>query len=410
MDPPKIMLLPTSLVDHSKMREMNLTLILSCLQERGNSSRSQLAKFTGLTKATVSSLVKELIERKYVHEIGLASPRIGRPSMKLEINPHAGSIIGAEIGVDFISVILTNFGAKILHRETISTTDLQGDQGAILARAVSLLSKTIEQAHDLGLGLLGIGLGVPGLVDASSGVLLFAPNLKWRDVPLRTILENQFAYPVYVENEANLAALGESYFGAGRDARFVLYVSAGVGLGGGIVINKQLVQGSNGFAGEIGHMTMNAHGERCNCGNIGCWETLVSQRAVFQRIREAAAQQDTWLKDRLAQMVFEDVVAAARQGDLVTRAALDAVGQHLGTGIANLVNALNPEIVIFGGILSLASEFLLPAIHAEVDARAMLWSRRNTRIVIARHGSGACMMGGVATVYHRILSQPTSMA
>ncbi|HSV85337.1 MAG TPA: ROK family protein [Levilinea sp.] len=386
---------------------MNLTLILSCLGERGNSSRSQLAKLTGLTKATVSSLIKELIERKFVREIGLASPGIGRPSMKLEINPQAGSIIGAEIGVDFISVILTNFSAEILYRETIRTTDLQGDQEAILTRAVSLLGRTVEQARESGLGLLGIGMGAPGLVDASSGVLLFAPNLKWRDVPLRKILESKFSYPVYVENEANMATLGESTFGAGRDARYVLYVSAGVGLGGGIVVNKQLLQGSSGFAGEIGHMTIEPHGEPCNCGNTGCWETLVSQRAVFKRIREAALQQDTVLNDRLEGMVFMDVVAAARQGDAVTLAALNETGRHLGTGIANLVNALDPEMVIFGGILSLASEFILPAIQAEVDARALLWSRRNTRIEIARHGSGACMIGGVATVYHRILSHPT---
>jgi len=400
----------TSLVDHSKMREMNLALILAYLREEGTLSRSQLAKLTGLTKATVSSLVKELIERRFVREIGLASPVIGRPSMGLELNPEAGLIIGAEIGVDFISVILTNFCAEILYRETISTLDLQGDQSAILAKAIALLRKTVGQAHALGNNLLGIGLGVPGLVDASSGVLLFAPNLKWKDVPLRELLESEFPYPVFVENEANMAALGESYFGAGQDAGFVLYVSAGVGMGGGIVINKQLLQGSSGFAGEIGHMTIEPAGKRCNCGNTGCWETLVSQSAVFQRIQEAAAAgMATVLKDRLDRLVFADVVDAARQGDPAVLAALKETGSHLGIGIANLVNALNPEIVIFGGILSLAGEYILPAIQVEIENRALLWSRRNTSIETARHGTGACMIGGVATVYHRILSQPTSL-
>jgi glucokinase-like ROK family protein len=404
------MYISTGLVDHSKMREMNLALILAYLREHGTLSRSDLARRTGLTKATVSSLVKELIERKFVREIGLASPAIGRPSMTLELNPQAGCIVGAEIGVDFISVVLANFCAEILYRKTHSTADLQGDQETILARAVALLQETIDQAQTLDLDLLGIGVGVPGLVDAASGMLLFAPNLRWTDVALRALLEREFPYPVYVENEANMAALGESYFGAGRDAGSVLYVSAGVGMGGGIVLNKQLLQGSSGFAGEIGHMTIDPHGKRCNCGNTGCWETLVSQSAVFEQIQSAAAAgQDTVLHDRLDRLVFSDVVEAAQMGDEVALSVLRETGCQLGIGIANLVNALNPEMVVFGGILSLAKDFLLPVMQAEIASRALLWSKRNTRIEIAEHGTDACMIGGVATVYHRILSQPTSL-
>jgi glucokinase-like ROK family protein len=276
---------------------------------------------------------------------------------------------------------------------------------------VALLQETVDQAQTLDLDLLGIGVGVPGLVDAASGMLLFAPNLKWTDVALRELLEREFPYPVYVENEANMAALGESYFGAGRDAGSVLYVSAGVGMGGGIVLNKQLLQGSSGFAGEIGHMTIDPHGKRCNCGNTGCWETLVSQSAVFEQIQAAAAAgQDTVLHDRLDRLVFSDVVEAAQMGDEVALSALRETGCQLGIGIANLVNALNPEMVVFGGILSLAKDFLLPVMQAEIASRALLWSKRNTRIEIAEHGTDACMIGGVATVYHRILSQPTSLA
>jgi glucokinase-like ROK family protein len=405
------MYISTGLVDHSKMREMNLALILAYLREYDTLSRSELARRTGLTKATVSSLVKELIERKFVREIGLASPAIGRPSMTLELNPQAGCIVGAEIGVDFISVILANFCAEILYRKTQSTADLQGEQETILARAVALLQETVDQAQTLDLDLLGIGVGVPGLVDASSGMLLFAPNLRWTDVALRALLEREFPYPVYVENEANMAALGESYFGAGRDAGSVLYVSAGVGMGGGIVLNKQLLQGSSGFAGEIGHMTIDARGKRCNCGNTGCWETLVSQSAVFEYIQaSAAAGQETVLRDRLERLIFLDVVAAAQIGDEAALSALKETGRQLGIGIANLVNALNPEMVVFGGILSLAKDFLLPVMQAEIACRALLWSKRNTRIEIAEHGTDACMIGGVATVYHRILSQPTSLA
>ncbi len=394
------------LVDHAKMREMNLALILSYLREHRRLSRSQLAKITGLTKATVSSLVKELIDRKFVREIGLSSRAIGRPSIALELNPEAGYIIGSEIGVDFVSVLLTNFSAEPLFRASEDTTALQGERQAVLDCTLGLVRRAMDQVEQRGGELLGLGLGVPGLVDVDSGRLLFAPNLGWKDVPLRDILEEQFHFPVHVDNEANLAALGESYFGAGRELNFVLFVSSGVGLGGGIVYHKEVLQGASGLAGEIGHMTMDPNGLRCNCGNMGCWETLVSQGAVFRRVAEMAASgRQSVLAERV--LTIPLVVEAAGQGDRVALEALRETGRYLGIGIANLINAFNPELVVFGGILSRAQEFLLPPIQEEVSRRALLWSQDKTRLVIARHGTDACAIGGVASVYHRLLSQPT---
>ncbi len=397
------------LVDHAKMREMNLALILSCLREQRRLSRSQLAQITGLTKATVSSLVKELIDRKFVREIGLNNTAIGRPSIELELNPEVGYIIGAEIGVDFVSVILTNFCAEVLWHVCEDTTALQGEQQPVLARTTELICKAADQVEQFGGELLGLGLGVPGLVDVDTGRLLFAPNLGWKDVPLRDILEEQFRFLVHVDNEANLAALGESYFGAGRDSNFVLFVSSGVGLGGGIVYHKEILQGANGLAGEIGHMTMDPDGLPCNCGNAGCWETLAGQGAVFRRTVEmAAGGRGTVLAgDGLERLTIPAVVDAADQGDAVALDALRETGRYLGIGIANLINAFNPELVIFGGILSRAQDYLLPAMLEEVGKRALLWSQKNTRLVIARYGTEACVIGGVASVYHRLLSQPT---
>jgi glucokinase len=192
-------------------------------------------------------------------------------------------------------------------------------------------------------------------VDVSTGTLLFAPNLKWSDVPLRRQLESKFNFPTYVDNEANMAALGESYFGAARGSDFVLYVSSGVGLGGGIVLNRRILPGAAGFAGEVGHMTMDPNGPRCNCGNFGCWETFVSQWAVFRRVREAvAAGQASSLVNAtqgdLEKLTIPLMVEAARAGDAVARAALEETGRYFGVGLANLINALNPQRVVIGGL------------------------------------------------------------
>lgn len=397
--------------DQSLVREINLSLIMQRLRIHRALSRAALAEVTGLNKSTVSSLVQELIDQHLVREIGLDSSGIGRPSMLLELNPEAGYIVSCEIGVDFISVVCANFGAQVLWRHKESTKNSEGQQ-TIMKRVLVLLQEAIEAGKTRCLsynGLLGISVGVPGLVNRTDGTLLFAPNLKWENVPLRAILQNAFdGIPIFVENEACMAALGEYFFGAAKDYEEVLFISAGVGLGGAIVRGGQLFKGKTGFASEFGHMTMEPNGEPCNCGNRGCWETQVSQSAVFRYIRRSAQDgQPSSLCD-LDRLTIPLVVEAARSQDRVALDALKQVGHYLGIGIASLVNALNPDLVVFGGILSLANEFLLPIVDAELQQRALRWNAAATHIVSAQHGFDACVMGGVAMVYQLVLSQPST--
>src|SRR5690242_16753226 len=273
--------------DQALVREINLSIILNALRDHSPASRASLAAVTGLNKTTVSSLVQQLIDGRFVSERGAGKPEDpGRPGILLELNPKAGRIVAAEIGVDFIAAMAANFAVEIIWRHHEQTDPATG-QEVIIERVCTLIQEAIRQTDSAESAVLGVGLGVPGLVDVTSGMLLFAPNLEWRNVPLRQLLESRFDVPVYVDNEANMAAMGESYFGVARGARTVLYVSAGVGLGGGIVIDQRIMPGAAGFVGEVGHMTVIPEGPLCKCGNRGCWETLVSQSAVFRRVRRA---------------------------------------------------------------------------------------------------------------------------
>ncbi len=397
------------------VREINLSTIITHLYKHAPVSRSALAEITGLNKTTVSSLMQELLSYKFVREIGLSSAGTGRPAMLMALDPAAGFIVSCEIGVDFILVICSNFAAEVIWRQQ-ETIEPGTKQEAIIANVLAFLRQGIavgRQAYGI---LLGVAVGVPGLVDQETGALLFAPNLTWQDVPLRTILENDLQLPVFVDNEANMAALGEYYFGAAQDYDEVLYISAGVGLGGGMVRYGQLVRGVAGFAAEFGHMTMDPEGKPCNCGNRGCWETQVSQAALFALIRQAIVEQGQVSAlfeldgHHLRKLTMSMVVDAARADDPVALLALTQMGRHLGIGIASLLNALNPKLVVFGGVLSLAGEFLLPAVNAEVQRRALPWNERGARIVLAQHGFEASVMGGVATVYQAVLAQPAHMA
>jgi glucokinase-like ROK family protein len=396
--------------DQALVREINLSIILNCLRETSPLSRAKMAEITGLNKTTVSSLVRELTARQFVREIGFGSSEGGRPAVMLELNPDAGCIIGMEIGVDFILAILTDFKAQVLwrHRED---TNLAKGQEAILAKALDIVRQALAVGESTHSPVLGIGVGIPGLVDVSSGTLLFAPNLKWHDVPLRDIFSRKLDVPAFVDNDANVAALGERYFGAARHSKDFIYLSTGVGLGGGIVLDGQLYRGIGGYAGEIGHMTVTSDGERCNCGNLGCWETLVSQMALFSRVRKAveagnASRVSQLVEGRPERISIPIIVKAAEEGDEVARQALEETGVYLGIGIANLINAFNPELVIFGGVMSLASNYLLPAIERTLEGRSLAWPRQMVRVRASSYGPDACVMGGVALVLHDILSRP----
>jgi len=400
--------------DQALVREINLSVIMNHLRISSPISRASLAETTGLNKTTVSSLVHELIERQFVQEVGLSATSTGRPGVMLKLNPTVGFIVSCEIGVDFILVICTDFAPEIIwrHEEHIDPTI---GQHAILDRALALL----HQANEIGCPacgtLLGIAVGLPGLVDQTTGELLFAPNLGWKDLPIRSILNETFNVPVFVDNEANIAALGEHFFGAAQGYEEVLYISAGVGLGGGIVHSGRVFSGVTGFSAEFGHMAMDPDGDICNCGNRGCWETQVSQQVLFRHIWKCIEQGESSILSEMVggnrtSLTVPLIVEAARAGDPVAIDGLKIIGHKLGIGIASLVNALNPELVVFGGILSLAGEFMIPVIEEELENRALKWNREAMHLVLARHGFDACVMGGVALVYQAILTQPGAVS
>ncbi len=395
---------------HSLIREINLSVLIGQLRTRGITSRSALATMTGLSKAAVSSLISELVERKFVREVGRSSDKNGRPSIGLELNPAAGCIVSGELGVDHIYVVCTNFAAEFIWQRREPITEGMGQQ-AIIDCLQSLLVEAAATGQATCGPLLGVALGVSALVDRRTGVLLVATNLGWRKVPLRSILQESFDIPVYVDNEYNIAVLGEYYFGRAQGYDDVLYVGADIGLGGSILHEGLILGGSAALTGRLGHMTIYPDGEFCSCGNKGCWETLVDRRAISRLIRHAVERGRPTVLTELAgsdlsRLQISMVVDAARAGDAVAIDTFKEVGHYLGIGLASLVNVLNPELVVIGNIFELASEFLLPVIKEEFQQHVLCWKENIVEIIPSKHGLDACVIGGVATVYEGVLPQP----
>lgn len=399
--------------DQSLVREINLSIVFNQLWTHAPLSRAQLASLTGLNKTTISSLVQELLTKRFVREAGLGSSRGGRPAVLVELNPRAGCMIGVEIGVDFISAVLTNFRAEIEWHCYEPTESHQADQ-TIIQRATEIIHNATQVADRLDLPLLGVGVGIPGLVDIDSGVILFAPNLQWQDVPLRDILAASLSVPILVDNDANLSALGEYYFGVARAVETFIYITIGIGLGGGIFLEGRPYRGLGGYAGEFGHMTLQANGLPCQCGSYGCWETVVSSRAVVTQA-QAAAEADphsrliALTQGRSDNISLPIVVEAAEEGDETALEVLRQTGHYLGIGLASLVNAFNPELIVLGGAMSRAYPILLPIARQAVTERAIARPAKSTRIVVSAHGQDACALGAVGSVLHKILTTPNYM-
>ncbi len=395
--------------DQNLVRKHNTAIVLNVLRHRAPLSRAELAAYTGLNRSTVSSIVNGLVADHLVQETTLQSDRVGRPGMLLELNPNGGFAIGIEIGVDFISIIVADFVANVLWRDRVDTDPSDGEK-TILDRAYDLTQTALEFGRSRGLTPLGVGLGLPGIVDLEHGQLMLAPNLGWKNTPLAEMWTQRFDLPVFVENDGNAAALGEYYFGAARGHNTFIYLSAGVGLGAGIVLDGKLYRGSQGYAAEIGHMTIDPKGELCGCGKRGCLETVTGPRAVVRSVHQALDRGRPSLlrSDRPASEVitFDMIVEASRQGDQVARQALIQAGRMLGLGVANLVNIFNPEMIVLGGILNIANDLLLPVIQETVLANALDISCQALQITASSHGTEACVIGAVALVLENIHSAP----
>lgn len=230
---------------------------------------------TGLNKATVSNLVAELCTQELVTEVGPGESSGGRKPLMLHFNTMAGSVIGIELRVKQLTAVLCDLSGGILYESDFSLDN--HDLPYVLEQMKKLISGLIVSAPESPYGIVGIGVGVPGMVD-ENGVVLFAPNLGWEMVDLRAILEAEFSVPVTIDNEANAGAQGELNFGAAREVRHLLYISAGSGIGSGIIIGGELYKGARGYAGETGHMTIEAQGKPCSCGSRGCWELYASEK------------------------------------------------------------------------------------------------------------------------------------
>ena len=265
------------------VKKGNKTIVLDTIKKNSPISRATIATQTGLNKGTVSSLVSDLIDDHLIYESGPGESSGGRRPVMLLFNEVAGYSIGIDIGVNYLLGVLTDLNGNIFQEKITTFNKLSYKE------IEHKLFETIDYLNDAApkspYGVIGIGVGVPGTVDKNDNILL-APNLDWENINLKVVLESRYNLPTIIENEANAGAYGEKKLGVGKNFTNIVYVSAGIGIGVGLILNGSLYKGNNGFSGELGHMTIDVNGTTCRCGNEGCWELYASEQALINRAEQ----------------------------------------------------------------------------------------------------------------------------
>ncbi|TDC64564.1 ROK family protein [Micromonospora sp. KC207] len=394
-------------VRQGSLRELNLAVVLGRIAAAHRPpSRADVAASTGLTRATVSAVVDDLIAGRLVAESEPA-PRTGagRPARGLVLAGSGPAGLGLEINVDYLSACVVDLAGRVRHH-TVRRADLRPVSPAdALARLVALAAAARADAEQQGLTLAGVALAVPGLV-GDAGLVRLAPNLGWRDVAVPELLSGHppLVKPVpgvpalVVDNEANLAAVGELHADPAGPASF-LHVSGEVGIGAGIVLDGALFRGVRGWSGEIGHIPVQPQGRPCRCGGRGCLEQYAGQEAVLA----AAGLDRADLPADTAAARLANLAAAEHPAAL---AALAEAGQALGVAVAGVVNLLDLDTVVLGGGYARLTPWLRPAVLAEVSRRVLTAGWAPVTVRPAALGPEAAVVGAAGSVVRRIVADP----
>lgn len=399
---------PSKPSDRASIRRTNLGLVLRLLRDQGPRSRTGIAADTGLPKATITSLIGELAERGLVRETSEErSGSVGRPGLLVEIDGQGFCGIGVELSVDYLSAVALTLRGDAVYQHQIAVDARAAGPEAVLDAAAELVREALRATGRAGARCVGVALATQGTAAPGEGAVTYAANLGWQDVRVLDGLARRLlpdTPPLGLENDAKLGAIAEYMAISDTDIQDVLYVTGGVGIGGGIISGGRLLRGSAGFSGEIGHMPLNPGGDPCVCGRRGCWETMVGMAALLRQVADPGDpvhDPSLDLETRLA-----DVAARVARGDARTLAALEKTADGLALGLALLVDVLNPRLVVLGGYFARLGEHMIDRVRAGVRERVMAPEAGGCEVTLSGLGFAAPSRGAALLALDSVYQDP----
>jgi predicted NBD/HSP70 family sugar kinase len=373
------------------LRELNRLRVVDALRRHGTLSRADIARITGLSRSTISTLVADLHSRGFVIERadaddGPRAPALGRPPVLLRLDPSAGIAAGVDFDHTHVRVAVSDLSRTVV-AEGVEDLDVDHDAHRSLDIAVDLVRRALEDAGVDADRLLAVGVALAAPVDQVDGRLYESAILAdWTGIDVAGELRSRLGVPVHLDNDANLGALAEVTLGAGQSARTAVYVQLSSGIGAGLIVDGRPFRGATGTAGEIGHVTVDEDGDLCRCGNRGCLETLASGPALLKAVEER----------RGSPVTLTEVIELAAGGDGEVLAVVEQLGRCVGRVVGQICDVLNPEMVVIGGDLSAAGELLVGPLRDTVMQVALPPTTRRLQVVAGELGDRANVLGALA--------------
>jgi len=398
----------SSPADQATVRRLNLALLMRSLTDGGPRPRARLAEDTGLNKATVSSLVAELIDRGLVTEGSIDRGGLGRPGRTVELHPGGVRFVGVELQVDYIAGLVLDLTGRVLARRRLGRSMSELGPARALGVVAQVCRDLVTDCDSRVDQVQSLHVAVPGLIDQEAGMLTFAPNLHWRDVDIVHTLRGRLGWTdarVTVDNDANMGAVAHYAVGRLAGTANLLYLAGAVGVGGGMIVDGRIVRGAAGFAGEVGHMPIGPADRLCGCGRHGCWETVVGLTSLLQ----AVADPDDPVHDERIDLGarLERIRRRAEGGDERVAAALTEHGHWLGVGVSILSNVLNPEAVVLGGHYPVIRSYLEGPVRDALRAGSLAGPNVVCRLEFSQLGFEAASLGAAHAGIEEVIADPT---
>ena len=366
------------------IRDYNRHLILNTIKRAGHISQHEICQGTKIRPATVINILNGLKKEKYIREIGLGKSTGGRPPHLLELNPKARYVIGIHFDGIRIRGVLTDLKGEIIYKTEANDEITKENVISLFSKVIDELIKKFGKKKKI----LGIGLGVPGLVDRDRGIgLLYANFSWWKDIPFKDSLEKIFSLEVEIENDTRALTLAEKWYGQGKGIKNFLYIDIGPGIGLGTFLDNRLYKGGGGKAGEFGHTTIAMDGTLCSCGRRGCLEAMASSTA---------------LQKEMGNIFLEEIIDRAGSGDPNALQAFSKIGRFLGVGIVNIINIFNPSLIILGGELAQARDLILTPVRERVEKEVLTRLGQEVEIKLTKLGPLAGALGATTLVLEKI--------
>jgi predicted NBD/HSP70 family sugar kinase len=366
-------------------------------------TRAELTRLLGLNRSTIGGLTSALIDVGLVavHTDAGAAPggaRTGRPSHLVVPRPE-NAVVAIDLGVDRVQVALVGLGGTVLERRTRDHARGLHDVRHVVETVAAMVEEVLAASPPE--RFLGIAASVPGAVRSADGMVQFAPNLGWQREPFTELLSERLGRPVRAGNDANLGVIAEHLRGAAVGRQHVIYLSASVGIGGGFLVGGALLEGATGYAGEIGHLQVDASGPECTCGGIGCWELKVGENRLL-----ALAGRPTGGGPQ----AVAEVIAAAQAGERRAHAAIQEVAEWAGVGLRSLINVFNPEVIVLGGTLAQLWDSAAAQVEEVLARRALLAPLTDVAVLPAKLGQDSSLFGAAELAFEAVLEDPQCLA